>query len=511
MVQTMLKVRSVTAGLVAALGTVLMVPLATPVWPQEDAQRFGGEPAEVAAAFSRIAFPDGAPAALLAREDLFADALASGGAQAAVGGPLLLSDRTRLPEVTSDELARLGVQIVHLLGGTAAIGDEVAADLRRAGFRVRRHAGSSRIETAVAVAGALMPDSTTVLLSRGYGDDTSTSPAFADVVGAGALAASVGAPLLPTSSDRLSDAVAEHLSSAGVDTVVVVGGAGAVGETVVDDLRQLGLTTQRVAGPDRIATALALLRHRGITAPAAVDTVVAVDADDELGWVDGFAAAALAGRSGVALVLVDESGARSDVADLVRGSAANVICGHTVREPACSALEELVRPDACAPDGAAACSPSPVVGEQCAQPGEAECPPPADPPYGATPAASPGVYTCYDVGEPYNSTMLFVYQVNADPPGDDLAPGAGEYVHLTTSTAKVPRDVTGYYLQDASGNRLTLGARVVERGLVVHTGPGENDERNEYNHLTTAVLDNGGDVISIHAPDGELVDSCTYP
>lgn len=64
----------------------------------------------------------------------FADALAAGPAAAALAAPLLLTDGTCLSEPAADEIDRLQPDVVHLVGGEAALGAGVAA-LERCGGR----------------------------------------------------------------------------------------------------------------------------------------------------------------------------------------------------------------------------------------------------------------------------------------------------------------------------------------------------------------------------------------
>jgi putative cell wall-binding protein len=57
----------------------------------------------------------------------FPDALAGGPAAGATGVPLLLSKPTSLPASTAAELGRLQPPTIKILGGTAAVSQEVAA------------------------------------------------------------------------------------------------------------------------------------------------------------------------------------------------------------------------------------------------------------------------------------------------------------------------------------------------------------------------------------------------
>ena len=80
-----------------------------------------------------------------------------------------------------------------------------------------------------------------------------------DAVSVSGLAGFFDAPVLLTPSDSLHGGVADFVEDYGVGTVHVLGGSGAVADSVVEDLEALanGPTVNRVAGADRYATAAA--------------------------------------------------------------------------------------------------------------------------------------------------------------------------------------------------------------------------------------------------------------
>ena len=88
----------------------------------------GGDRYQTAAEISKVTWEAGeAVEVVLASGTSFPDALAWGSSSLG-GGPLLLTERDRLPEVTRAELARLRPCQVIVLGGTSAVSDAVFAD-----------------------------------------------------------------------------------------------------------------------------------------------------------------------------------------------------------------------------------------------------------------------------------------------------------------------------------------------------------------------------------------------
>lgn len=90
--------------------------------------------------------------AVLSRDDDFADSLA--GAPLSAGGPLLLTNRAALSEITELEIDRVlpAGGLVYLLGGTVAIEQAVEDRLVDLGYQVVRREGPSRVETSIQVA-----------------------------------------------------------------------------------------------------------------------------------------------------------------------------------------------------------------------------------------------------------------------------------------------------------------------------------------------------------------------
>jgi putative cell wall-binding protein len=224
------------------------------VSPMGQGRLFGTGRVETAVAISQNLYPHpgSASAAVLARADEFADALAGVPGAAAVDGPLLLTGSSTLAPAAADELSRIlhpGAP-VYLLGGAGALSAAVEQAVAARGFEPRRLAGESRFDTAAAVA-ALAPDPSTVFVASGE--------RFPDALAASSPAAMAGHPILLTGRDRLPEATRAFLAPPArlVRTVLVVGGTAAVSDAVVLAIRaQLpAAEVVRLAGESRFDTA----------------------------------------------------------------------------------------------------------------------------------------------------------------------------------------------------------------------------------------------------------------
>lgn len=121
-----------------------------------------------------------------------------------------------------------------------------------------RLAGPDRVRTAAEVAEHVFPpngqaaaETTTALVARA---DT-----FPDALASAGLAGAIEAPILLTHRDRLSPHTRETLGQLGVDRVTLLGGEDAISPAVAEEA-DTAYTVDRLAGPDRYATAAELAR-----------------------------------------------------------------------------------------------------------------------------------------------------------------------------------------------------------------------------------------------------------
>ena len=275
----------------------------------------GGDRIDTALRISRDSFDDGtAGAVLLARADGFADALASATLALAEQAPLLLVPSGDVPDAVLDEIDRVlgGTGRVYLLGGEAAITPAVADELTAAGHDVVRVAGDDRVATSVAIAQFLVDagaEITEVVLA--------SASSFPDALAGAAYAAEVGAPVLLTAPDALSDAVRDLLATLGTDTAVtVVGGTAGVSDAVIDELVGLGFVVERLAGDDRYDTAVEIA-EAGHLHPTVV--VIATGRT----FPDALAGGAYAGRLGAPLLLTGED-LSDELEDYLRANASSI-------------------------------------------------------------------------------------------------------------------------------------------------------------------------------------------
>lgn len=246
---------------------------------------------DTAAAVSAATFQPGVPVAFVATGDSFPDALAGGPAAAVIGGPVLLVQQNTIPASTAAELQRLTPGRIVVLGGPAAVSDQVVASLGSyTSGGVTREAGSTRYGTAAAIsAAAFQSGVSTVLVATGQG--------FADALSGAAAAGAAKVPILLVASDSVPAETAQELNRLRPGSIVVLGGTSAVSSGVEQQLHAYAGTVARIAGTDRFATSAAIAQA---AFPSANRSYLATG----LGFADALAGGPAAALSAAPMLLV---------------------------------------------------------------------------------------------------------------------------------------------------------------------------------------------------------------
>ncbi|MCI0582498.1 MAG: cell wall-binding repeat-containing protein [Chloroflexi bacterium] len=188
---------------------------------------------ETAIATSRAAFGPGTTTVFVATGANFPDALAGASAAASIGAPVLLvpgigAPREPFASALAAELRRLAPATIHVLGSSAVVSAETLAWLEPFAPTVDRLAGTTRYETAAAIAAAIYPAGIERLI-------VATGDNFPDAL----AAAPLRGPLLLVSGSGAwpAAAVTAEAHRLGAAQIVVLGA-----NSVVPDLAVTALT-----------------------------------------------------------------------------------------------------------------------------------------------------------------------------------------------------------------------------------------------------------------------------
>ncbi len=163
------------------------------------------------------------------------DALSAATLAASDRVPILLTRPDELPEATEGVLEHDGIGEVRIVGGPAAVSEEVEAEVNESGHETRRLSGADRYETALAIAAELEEDGNEVgqlFVATGHN--------FPDAMAAGASIARLGRILVLVDGTAAEGApsVSEWLRRRAddVDGVTAVGGRAVVTNGVLRHL-----------------------------------------------------------------------------------------------------------------------------------------------------------------------------------------------------------------------------------------------------------------------------------
>lgn len=197
---------------------------------------------------------------LLARADLFPDALAGSVLGGLHKAPIILTPRNTdddggdLNEDTEEALEALDPETITVLGGTEAIDEDVVDALEEAfpDAFIDRIGGEDRFETAALISDELPNEETSTAIVADGGD-------FPDALVAGAIAAAAQIPILLTFEDgELHPETEQRLEENQYDEVILAGGVDALSQDVEDRIEAIleDGETRRVAGDNRFETAV---------------------------------------------------------------------------------------------------------------------------------------------------------------------------------------------------------------------------------------------------------------
>jgi putative cell wall-binding protein len=179
-----------------------------------------------AATLAHDAFPSGAGVVHIASGRGFPDALAGAAGAGTAAGPVLLVEPNAIPSSVADVLTFLHPTHIVVLGGSAAVSDQVLQDLTAYAPGVVRRAGADRYGTAVAISEAEHDPG----VARVY---LATGDSFPDALAAAPIAGLVGAPVLLVHPDCIPPAVDDEITRLAPTAIVVLGGTATLSDAIL--------------------------------------------------------------------------------------------------------------------------------------------------------------------------------------------------------------------------------------------------------------------------------------
>jgi putative cell wall-binding protein len=196
---------------------------------------------------------------VIARGDIFSDALSGGPLATSEDAPILLTSTKSLPDSVKAQIKNLAPEKAIILGGTGSVSTNVEAQLKSLGVTtIDRIAGKDRFEVAASVAERVSDSSQsdTAIIASGE--------VFPDALSASSIAGPMGMPVLLVQSDTVPNSIQTYIKNhPEVTNFIVVGGTATVKDTVVTKIKSLhsGATIDRISGMDRYEVSVNVAKY----------------------------------------------------------------------------------------------------------------------------------------------------------------------------------------------------------------------------------------------------------
>jgi N-acetylmuramoyl-L-alanine amidase len=181
--------------------------------------------------------------------------------------------------------------------------------------------GATRYTTSVEISKTLFPagfdpnGQKTVILTTGV------EPA--DALSSGPLSAIYGnAPILLNQGATLLPEVKTELSRLGAAKVIIIGGTAVIPVNVENEVKALGITTERISGQERLETNLRIVERLG--------SVEGVFVASSRSWPDALAASSIAVANNWSIVLTNQNEISNEALNYIKGKKVVIVGGPVV-------------------------------------------------------------------------------------------------------------------------------------------------------------------------------------
>lgn len=220
--------------------------------------------------------------------------------------PVLYTHAHTVSESTIELLKTMDLDQVYVLGGTLSVNESVVSELtNKIGVKVTRLAGRSRYDANSSAIAANYKKKDHVVIASGE--------VFADALYGVSYANTINAPVVLTKTNNLEDSTVKLLKDLGVKTATIIGGELTVTKAVEDQLRELGINPQRIAGRNRY------IGSAEVAAASYENPTQAVIASGEV-FSDALVSAPLAQKLNAPILLVRSDSMENPVRDYLNNA-----------------------------------------------------------------------------------------------------------------------------------------------------------------------------------------------
>lgn len=180
----------------------------------------------------------------------FPDALSASVLAKKYNAPILLAQGSTLGDKTYNELKRLKVQHVFIVGGTAVITPSVENTMKNMGITTERLSGQDRNETSAAVAEKIGTDNGVIL---------TTDNDFTDALSIAPIAARYQMPIILMPKDGIPGSVEKFMAGKNISKTYIIGGA----DVISEDTALKFPNVERIDGKDKYEKNINIIKAFG--------------------------------------------------------------------------------------------------------------------------------------------------------------------------------------------------------------------------------------------------------
>ncbi|ADK15909.1 MULTISPECIES: cell wall-binding repeat-containing protein [Clostridium] len=168
----------------------------------------------------------------------FPDALSAATLAKKYNAPILLNGSDRLENTTIEQIKRLSVKQVFIVGGTGVISNEVEDELHGMNISTERFSGLNRTETSVSVANQIGTSNGIIL---------TTDSDYTDALSIASIAAKLQMPIILVPKDSVPDSVSQLVENKNIPVTYVLGGQDIISDAVSSKFPNV----KRISGSDK--------------------------------------------------------------------------------------------------------------------------------------------------------------------------------------------------------------------------------------------------------------------